>query len=71
MNCNAVIINETCHINLSMKFFVPFGIVQFEAIGFHLSHRLIIFVFDFQYIVLLQIMVLFQRLNKNNCLSKA
>lgn len=43
MNCNAVIINETCRINLSMKFFISFGIIQFKAIGFHLSHRLIIF----------------------------
>ena len=43
MNCNAVIINETCRINLSMKFLVSFGFVQFEAIGFHLSHRFVIY----------------------------
>ena len=42
MECNAVIINETCRVNLPMKFFVSFGIIQLKAIGFHLFHRLTI-----------------------------
>ena len=55
MECNAMIINETCRVNLPMKFSVSFGIVQLKAIGFHLSHRLIIihsFMIPYNYIKL-------------------